>query len=426
MESLEAYFRDIAAIPTLTREGEVLIAKEIEASTHDFQKQVLAVPLTARIALEIWREIREGGRVTGKMSEAFGSGSDAGAELTARVDAALAATERLVARRAAVAADRKRVQRIDQQIARRLATAGLSLQLFTKIRARLAEARRRARALSSAAPAERAAFEAELGMPVGDFLEAMKRIEDAWRRMDDAKNTFVRHNLKLVVAISKEYRNMGISFLDLIQEGNLGLIRAVEKFDHTRGHKFSTYAMWWIRQALIRAIQNQSRTIRIPSHMHDTLVRYNRALGALERRLGRRPTPAEVAERLGMDPAQAEALEQLTRDPVSLEAEVRGAEDKTVKDFVADVTIPAPHASLDRGRLERAARTSIQNLSERERNILRWRFGMLGDEDHTLEEIGAKLGLSRERVRQLESRALAKLRSLPQARELAAYVASLG
>jgi RNA polymerase primary sigma factor len=176
---------------------------------------------------------------------------------------------------------------------------------------------------------------------------------------------------------------------------------------------------------LIRAIQNQSRTIRIPSHMHDTLVRYNRALGALERRLGRRPTPAEVAERLGMDPEQAEALEQLTRDPISLESEIRGAEDKTLQDMVADTTIPAPHAGLDRGRLERAARTSIQSLSERERNILRWRFGILGDEDHTLEEIGAKLGLSRERVRQLESRALAKLRSSPQARELAAYVASL-
>jgi RNA polymerase sigma factor (sigma-70 family) len=424
LETIEAYFRDIAAIPTLTREGEVLLAKEIEASTADFQQRVLAVPLTARIALEMWNDIREGGRVTGKMSEAFGSGSDAGAELTDRVDAALSATERLVARRAATR-DARRIRRIDEQVARRLAQAGLSLQLFGKIRARLAEARRQARSLPRLAPSDRAEFEASLGMPVSDFLEAMKHIESAWCRMDEAKNTFVRHNLKLVVAIAKEYRNMGISFLDLIQEGNLGLIRAVEKFDHTRGHKFSTYAMWWIRQALIRAIQNQSRTIRIPSHMHDTLVRYNRALGALERRLGRRPTPAEVAERLGMDPAQAEALEQLTRDPISLESEIRGAEDKTVQDMVADTTIPAPHAGLDRGRLERAARTSIQSLSERERNILRWRFGILGDEDHTLEEIGAKLGLSRERVRQLESRALAKLRSSPQARELAAYVASL-
>jgi RNA polymerase primary sigma factor len=428
METIEAYFRDIAAIPTLSREEEVLLAKEIEASTREFQERVLAVPLTARIALGIWREIRQGGRVTGKMSESFGSGSDAGAELTARVDESLSGAERLLERRAAATAagNAKRTRQIDQQIARRLAQAGLSLQLFAKIRTRLAEARRRARSLAGRASGELSAFEDELGMSAPDFLAAMKRIEEAWRRMDDAKNTFVRHNLKLVVAIAKDYRNMGIPFLDLIQEGNLGLIRAVEKFDHTRGHKFSTYAMWWIRQALIRAIQNQSRTIRIPSHMHDSLVRYNRAVGALERRLGRRPTPAEVAERLGMDAAQAETLEQLTREPVSLEAEIRGAEDKTVKDFVADATVPAPHAGLDRNRLERAARTSIQSLSERERNILRWRFGMLGDEDHTLEEIGAKLGLSRERVRQLESRALAKLRSSPQARELAAYVSSRG
>jgi RNA polymerase primary sigma factor len=426
MDTLEAYFRDIASIPTLSREEEVLIAKEIEVSTREFQERVLAVPLTARIALAIWSEIRESGRVTGKMSEAFGSGSDAGAELTARVDQALAATQGLVARRASAlaAGDARRVARIDQQIAKRLAGADLSLQLFGRIRARLADARRRVRATGARASADLAALEDELGMRPADFLDAMKGIEEAWRRMDDAKNTFVRHNLKLVVAISKDYRNMGIPFLDLIQEGNLGLIRAVEKFDHRRGHKFSTYAMWWIRQALIRAIQNQSRTIRIPSHMHDTLVRYNRAAGALERRLGRRPTPAEVAERLGMDVVQAETLEQLTREPVSLEAEVRGAEDKTVKDFVADATTPTPHARLDRSRLESAARTSIQNLSERERNILRWRFGMLGDEDHTLEEIGAKLGLSRERVRQLESRALAKLRACPQARELASFVAS--
>ena len=419
MESLAAYFQEIADIPTLSREEEVLLAKEIEAATHAFQECVLAVPAAARHVVRTWKRLRAGGRVTGKLCEGFGSGSDAGARHTERIDGVLAEVERLLGRRAGAQASR--VERLDATIARRLLRADLSLQLYARIRRELVELRDRLRAARTRA--EREAIESECGLGRAAFGRRMEQLADAWERMDAAKNTFVRHNLKLVVAISKDYRNLGLPFADLIQEGNLGLLRAVEKFDWRRGHKFSTYALWWVRQALIRAIQNQSRTIRIPSHVHDTLLRYQRASSRIETRLGRAPSAAEIADELGLDEGEAEALGTMGRAPVSLDAEVRGTDGKRVEDFLADAAQPAPGHHIDRERLERMAHTSMHRLSDRERRILRWRFGLQGEPDHTLEQIGEKLGLSRERVRQLEARALAKLRASAEPEEIAALVA---
>ena len=196
----------------------------------------------------------------------------------------------------------------------------------------------------------------------------------------------------------------------MVQEGTLGLFHAVGKFDHRRGFKFSTYAVWWIRQALIRAIQNHSRTIRIPSHVHDTLLKYYRAYNALEKKLGRDPTTREIAETMGIEVERAEQLQRMVREPVSLEKEVPGTDSKKVKDIVADQNSISPVSGLDHARLERASDDSIAQLCERERNILRWRFGLKGEREHTLEEIGHVVNLSRERVRQIESRALNKLR----------------
>lgn len=446
--ALVSYFRDIASIPTLTKDHEVLLAKEIEASTLAFRQGMRSIPMVADEVIGIWRELKAEERVTGKMSESFGSGSPDGEDLTAKVDEALARVEKLLGQRqASVGTGGRRskeavaaLERLDRKLGRALDDADLSMQILGRIRLRLLEVRRELqraqRDLASAearkgadraprvkAARERlAALEGQAGVGAEPFLLRMRGIEDSWHRLMEVKNTFVQHNLKLVVAIAKDFRNMGITFQDLIQEGNLGLIRAVEKFDYHRGHKFSTYAVWWIRQAFIRAIQNHSRTIRIPSHVHDTLLKYHRAYAELETRLGREPTPVDLAKALKTTADQIEQLQRMTREPVSLEAEVRGTDTKQVKDYVKDPEAVSPMEGLDHVRLERETADGIALLSAREQNILRWRFGMSGEKEHTLEEIGAKLGLSRERVRQLEARALAKLRASEQGERLRSFV----
>jgi len=435
--ALVSYFRDIAAIPTLTKEHEVLLAKEIEASTLAFREGIRSIPMTASEVIAIWQGLKTEERVTGKMSESFGSGSPDGEDLTTRVDHALSKVEALLRQRESLVSGTRRVkhaaqarERVDRKIALALKEADLSMQILGRIRLRLLETRKETmrlrRELSRARSAqvrERAArLEVQIGLELEDFVARMGQIEDAWQRLMEVKNTFVQHNLKLVVAIAKDFRNMGITFQDLIQEGNLGLIRAVEKFDYHRGHKFSTYAVWWIRQAFIRAIQNHSRTIRIPSHVHDTLLKYHRAYAELETRLGREPTPTDLGKALRMSADQVEQLQRMTREPVSLEADVRGTDTKQVKDYVKDPDAVSPADGLDHVRLGRETHEGIALLSAREQNILRWRFGMSGEKEHTLEEIGAKLGLSRERVRQLEARALAKLRASDHGERLRAFV----
>jgi RNA polymerase primary sigma factor len=267
-----------------------------------------------------------------------------------------------------------------------------------------------------------AAIEEISDLSIADIKEINRRMSMGEVHTRRAKKDMVEANLRLVISIAKKYTNRGLQFLDLIQEGNIGLMKAVDKFEYRRGYKFSTYATWWIRQAITRSIADQARTIRIPVHMIETINKLNRISRQMLQEMGREPTPEELGERMDMPEDKIRKVLKIAKEPISMETPIGDDEDSHLGDFIEDNTIESPIDSATSEGLQEATGSVLAGLTAREAKVLRMRFGIGMNTDHTLEEVGKQFDVTRERIRQIEAKALRKLRHPSRSEHLRSFL----
>jgi len=400
---VRVYLRDMGRVTLLTREGETRLAQKIERGRRQIAKGLILTPLLLQ-SLRHWQgQIR---RTPGALREIF--------DLTEDEVRDKNLGESLHNIRACIRQILRLARRLDRLPKRkklmfrrgRLVVRMLLLLPRLKLRPESWE-----KLVDDITAGCRAAIRRSCRQRAADYRRAYHLLRAGKRLSDGSRQDLAAANLRLVVSIAKRYQNRGLQFLDLIQEGNIGLMRAVDKFNYRLGHKFSTYATWWIRQAITRAIADQSRTVRIPVHMTETLQKIAQTVRALAKEKGREPTVEEMAQRTGLSSQKISEIFQTTQDTVSLETPVGERGENSLSEFIPDGDVPSPPDTVIHSSLKRQIEEALEKLSEREAEVIRLRFGLGQWGDHTLEEVGERLQVTRERVRQIESKALRKLQS---------------